>query len=187
MRCQCGLRRCGLNTCIQYFSGLPGFADALLDASLTARPLTRAVATAVQRSLAEGPSVVGDLSQLIELLRKHPGTRQRIQEGPRCFLTNCASCHASSAILLPEQLQTKHSACSGVLVDVDVRELVEYFLQAIHGEVTQAMQELQTSLQIDLDQVRAPQLARLCHARAATTSFIVSFQSWCTYFCRPAG
>ncbi|KAL3146820.1 hypothetical protein ABBQ38_014797 [Trebouxia sp. C0009 RCD-2024] len=71
------IRRCALNTAVQILSGLPGFGAALLHSPLEPGPLTRAVATAVNASLAAGPGCVGTVDELVEVLKEH----RLVQEG----------------------------------------------------------------------------------------------------------
>ena len=59
----------------------------MLDAVHSVTSVTRAVGIAVQRSLLDGPDVIGDLSDLIKVLKRHPDTKQLVKEGPRCFVT----------------------------------------------------------------------------------------------------
>lgn len=74
------------------------------------------------------------------------------------------------------------------MVDADMRELVADLLEAIHNEMTLAMKELWASWQIGLEEVRTPQLVRLCHAKAATTPFFGQLpRADLNSFCCPAG
>lgn len=54
--------------------------------------MTRAIGVPVERTLAQGPGMVGDLSQLIDVLKMNSATEQLVQEGSRCFATTCPSC-----------------------------------------------------------------------------------------------
>lgn len=66
--------------------------DALLDTTCSEGSVTRAIDVTVKRSLAQGPGMVGDLSQLVNVLKMNPATELLIQEGSRCFATTCPSC-----------------------------------------------------------------------------------------------
>ena len=153
------LRRCGLNTCIQYLSGLPGFASALLDPTVTAGPLTRGVARAVEWSVQKGAGVVGDLSDLVEVLKRHPATGHLVQEGPRCFCNKfpASLCHFYCCT---EQSCNQYATCRRVMLDVDTRELVFTVLSGINAEMVQGLKLLQDSTNLDMEQVRAPQVIR---------------------------
>ena len=62
-------------------------------------------AAAVEWSLQKGGGVVGDLSDLAQVLKRHPATSQPVQQGPRCFCT-------------------QYDVCRRVMMNVDMRELV---------------------------------------------------------------
>lgn len=72
---------CALNTGVQFLSAFPGFVAALLHSPLEPGPLTRAVATAVNASLAAGPGFVGNVAESVEVLKAQSTTCCLVQEG----------------------------------------------------------------------------------------------------------
>lgn len=73
------------------------------------------------------------------------------------------------------------------MADVDVRELVTSLLGAIHTEMVQDLQLMQAALQVELDEVSAPQLVRQWSCQSCNNELLARSVSWYQHVCCVAG
>lgn len=118
-----------------------------------------AISVVIQHSLAEGPGMIGDLTELIQVSKRLWAQSSSFKKGQGA-LSQAVLFAITWLRALPELLQDWHGACSGIMADVLCR--------------------------ID-HKVRAPQLVRHWSHRSCKNEVFTMFQSWHQYPCCLAG